>query len=76
MPDPARVLGFAGMLIAARDYKKRHPESLLVSVDTRLARLWLRLSDTGERCDLLGLRDEDGTMVVDAIEVKTAGTGG
>ena len=64
------------MLIAARDYKKRHPESLLVSVDTRLARLWLRLSDTGERCDLLGLRDEDGTMVVDAVEVKTAGTGG
>ena len=75
-PDPARVLGFAGMLIAARDYKKRYPESLLVSVDTRLARLWLRLSDTGERCDLLGLRYEDGTMVVDAIEVKTAGTGG
>ena len=75
-PDPARVLGFAGMLIAARHYKKRHPESLLVSVDTRLARLWLRLSDTGERCDLLGLRHEDGTMVVDAIEVKTTGTGG
>ena len=74
-PDPARVLGFAGMLIAARDYKERHPEALLVSVDTRLARLWLRLSDTGERCDLLGLRHEDGTMVVEAIEVKTAGTG-
>ena len=75
-PDPARVLGFAGMLIAARDYRERHPEALLVSVDTRLARLWLRLSDTGERCDLLGLRHEDGTMVVEAIEVKTAGSGG
>ena len=74
-PDPARVLGFAGMLIAARDYKDRHPEALLVSVDSRLARLWLRLSDTGERCDLLGLRHEDGTMVVEAIEVKTAGAG-
>ena len=75
-PDPAQVLGFAGTLIAARDYKARHPEALLVSVDTRLARLWLRLSDTGERCDLLGLRHEDGTMVVEAIEVKTVGTGG
>ena len=75
-PDPSRVLGFAGMLIAARDYRKRHPEALLVSVDTRLARLWLRLSDTGQRCDLLGLRHEDGTMIVGAIEVKTAGTGG
>ena len=38
-PDPARVLGFAGMLIAARDYKEQHPEALLVSVDTRLAAL-------------------------------------
>ena len=75
-PDAARVLGFAGMLIAARDYKERHREALLVSVDTRLARLWLRLSDTGERCDLLGLRSENGTMVVEAIEVKTAATGG
>ena len=75
-PDTARVRGFAGMLIAARDYRERHPEALLVSVDTRLARLWLRLSDTGERCDLLGLRNEDGTMVVEAIEVKTAGSGG
>ena len=75
-PDPARVRGFAGMLIAARDYRERHPEALLVSVDTHLARLWLRLSDTGERCDLLGLRSENGTLVVEAIEVKTAGTGG
>ena len=75
-PDPARVRGFAGMLIAARDYRDRHPEALLVSVDTRLARLWLRLSDTGERCDLLGLRSEEGSLVVEAIEVKTVGTGG
>ena len=75
-PDPARVRGFAGMLIAARDYRKRHPDALLVSVDTRLARLWLRLSDTGERCDLLALRSEDDTLIVEAIEVKTVGTGG
>ena len=47
-----------------------------MSVDTRLARLWLRLSDTGERCDLLGMRSENGTLVVEAIEVKTVGTGG
>ena len=75
-PDPAHVRGFAGLLIAARDYRERHPEALLVSVDARLARLWLRLSDIGERCDLLGLRREDGTLVVEAIEVKTVGTGG
>ena len=72
-PDKARVRGFAGMLIAARDYRARHPGALLVSVDTKLARLWLRLADTTERCDLLALRREEGVLTVDAIEVKTAG---
>ena len=72
-PDIARVRGFAGMLIAARDYRARHPGALLVSVDTKLARLWLRLSDASERCDLLALRREDGVLTVDAIEVKTTG---
>ena len=71
--DTARVRGFAGMLVAARDYRDRHPDALLVSVDTKLARLWLRLSDTAERCDLMALRREEGTITVDAIEVKTAG---
>ena len=71
--DPARVLGFAGMLVAARDYRDRHPDSLVVSVDTKLARLWLRFSDAAERCDLMALRREDGAITVDAIEVKTSG---
>ena len=74
-PDKPRVQGFAGMLIAARDYRRRHPGALVVSVDTNLARLWLRLTDSGERCDLLGLRNEDGVLTVDAIEVKTSGAG-
>ena len=71
--DPAGVLGFAGMLVAARDYRDRHPDALVVSVDTRLARLWLRLSDAAERCDLMALRREEGAITVDAIEVKTSG---
>ena len=73
LPDKPRVQGFAGMLIAARDYRFRHPGALVVSVDTKLARLWLRLADGTERCDLLGLRSEDGVLTVDAIEVKTSG---
>lgn len=74
-PDQAKVLGFAGMLLAARDYRNRYPQALLVSVDSDLARLWLRLSDAGERCDLLGLRSEHDVLIVEAIEVKTSGTG-
>ena len=73
-PDNPRVQGFAGMLIAARDYRDRHAGALIVSVDTKLARLWLRLADSTERCDLLALRSEDGVLTVDAIEVKTSGT--
>ncbi len=72
-PDNPRVQGFAGMLIAARDYRARYPGALVVSVDTRLARLWLRLADSTERCDLLGLRCQGGVLTVDAIEVKTSG---
>ena len=75
-PDVARVRGFAGMLIAARDYGKKHPDALLVSVDTKLARLWLRLTDASERCDLLALRREGEVLLVEALEVKTAGIGG
>ena len=73
-PDNKRVLGFAGMLIAARDYRDRYPDALLVSVDTKLARLWLRLTDSTERCDLLALRREDGMLIVEAAEIKTTGS--
>src|SRR5208337_170033 len=68
---PKRVLGLAGMLVAARDYRLRYPDSLLVSVDNEVARLWLRLGREGDRCDLLAVRHEGGAFVLEAIEVKT-----
>ncbi|MDQ3009153.1 MAG: AAA family ATPase [Acidobacteriota bacterium] len=70
-PDPNRVRGLAGMLVAARDYRLRHPDSLLVAVDSEVARLWLRLGPKGDRCDLLAVRREDEAFVLEAIEVKT-----
>lgn len=72
--DNANVLGFVGMLLAARDERRRHPDSLVASVDSRIARLWLRLGTGGptSRCDLLALRrDADGAFVFTALEVKT-----
>lgn len=72
-PDVARVRGLAGALIAARDYRRRHPDSLLVSVDGELARLWLRLTPRGERCDLIGLRADGDQLILETIEVKTSG---
>ena len=71
LPDSRRVLGLAGLLLAAQDYRQRYPDSLLVSVDNEVARLWLRLGRKGDRCDLLGVRREGETFIVEAIEVKT-----
>mgnify|MGYP001000320493 CR=1 FL=1 len=71
-PDPNRVRGLAGMLLAARDYRNRYPDCLLVGIDDELARLWLRLGQrTPERCDLLALRKENDRFVIECIEVKT-----
>ena len=76
MPDAKRVRGFCGMLLAARDYQKRHPNALLVSADSELARLWLRLGQQRERCDLFALREEQGQLFIDCLEVKTNLEGG
>ncbi len=50
-----KVIGLMGTLLAAREYLRRHPEALLVSTDSQLARTWLRLGTQGNRCDLLGI---------------------
>ena len=73
--DAGRVLGLAGMLLAARDYRLRNPQSLIVSVDHEIARLWLRLGKRGERCDLLCLRMEGGTFIVEPLEAKATYSG-
>ncbi|MGH6923391.1 MAG: AAA family ATPase, partial [Propylenella sp.] len=74
LPDNAKVLGFVGMLLAARHVRRLHPDALVASVDGRIARLWLKLGPAtrGERCDLIAVRrDADGLFRVTCIEVKT-----
>ena len=73
--DAGRVLGLAGMLLAARDYRLRHPQSLIVSVDHEIARLWLRLGNRRERCDLLCLRMGNDRFLVEPLEVKATFSG-
>ncbi len=76
LPDLKKVTGFIGLLLAARDFQRRYPGALVVSVDHPLARLWLRTGSqiSGERCDLLVLwRDEaNGAFSMMAVEVKTS----
>lgn len=73
-PDDAKVLGFVGMLLAARDVRRQFPDALVASVDGKIARLWLKLGPAagGERCDLIAVRrGADGSFRITCIEVKT-----
>ena len=75
-PDQKKVIGFAGLLFAARDLQRRYPGALVLSVDHPLARLWLRTGKRAleDRCDLLVLwKDETaGTFQLIAVEVKAS----
>lgn len=65
--------GFLGTILAAAWYTDRYPDSLIASLDSDFARLWLRERATDDsRADLIGLRsDGGGGLVVEPIEVKT-----
>ena len=69
---PEKVIGLTGAMLAARNYRREHPDALLVSTDSQLARTWLRLGAQGERCDMLALRHHENCLILEAIEVKTA----
>ncbi|QQS53741.1 MAG: AAA family ATPase [Candidatus Competibacteraceae bacterium] len=75
-PDQKKVIGFAGLLFAARDLQRRYPGALVLSVDHPLARLWLRTGKRAleNRCDLLVLwKDETAAAFhLIAVEVKAS----
>lgn len=62
-----------GKLVVVRDYRRKNPAGLAVSLDSSEARQWLVAGKTSKKqADLLGLREsEDGTIVLDVLEVKT-----
>ncbi len=66
-----QVKGSLGKLIAMRWYRLQQPSGLSVSLDTPTAARWLVAGHhSREKADLLGLREEDGGLVIDVIEVK------
>ncbi len=76
LPDKSLVLGFVGMLLAARHVRSEDPHALVASVDGSVARLWLKLSPVGDRrrCDLIALRrGANESFRITCIEVKTTG---
>ncbi|MDL2233981.1 hypothetical protein LJC63_10460, partial [Ruminococcaceae bacterium OttesenSCG-928-L11] len=68
--------GSLGLAIAAIKYKAHYPDSILVGLDTQLAREWLSDREDGRLPDLVGLRLEDEYEPrIDIIEVKTYAEG-
>lgn len=71
-PNQSFVQGLAGTLFVARDWKQQHPEGLLLSVDSPVARSWLGLGETSLRSDLVGLWEHDAKLEIEIMEVKTS----
>ncbi len=64
--------GSLGTAIAAINYKRKHPEALIVGLDTQLAQEWLSDREDGKLPDLIGIRlDDTEEAIIDIIEVKT-----
>lgn len=61
--------GSLGLAIAAINYIKKHPNAILVGLDTQLAQEWLSGRDDNYLPDLVGIRLDE--MIVDIVEVKT-----
>jgi hypothetical protein len=71
-----RQKGLIGTVFTAKYYSHKYPNSLVASLDTHDARLWLRdntIIEGEDRADLIGLRyNENGnTIFIEPIEVKT-----
>ncbi|KWX82526.1 hypothetical protein AMQ83_32655 [Paenibacillus riograndensis] len=69
-----RRKGLIGTVFAAAWYTKKYPNSLVASLDSRDAQVWLHDSRLGsERADLIGLRFDEttNTLYIQPIEVKT-----
>lgn len=64
--------GLLGTILAAEWYKEQYPECLIASLDTEIAKLWLSSrEDKSERADLVGLRMNENTLIIEPIEVKS-----
>ena len=70
--DERHGKGSLGTALAAIHYKREHPSSILVGLDTQLAQEWLSDREEGKLPDLVAINlFEDRTALVDIIEVKT-----
>lgn len=71
-PNQTFVQGLAGTLFVARLWKQQHPEGLLLSVDSPVARSWLGLGESSVRSDLVGVYEQNNALIIEILEIKTS----
>lgn len=70
--DTNKSKGTIGSAIASAWYKDTFQNSILASLDTDLARNWLKNRDDNKVSDIIGIRQITSTeAIVDVIEIKT-----
>lgn len=72
--DQSHGKGSLGLAIAAMRYRQQYPDSIIVGLDTQLAREWLSDRDDAKLPDLIAIRlgsTDEVPPVIDIIEVKT-----
>lgn len=70
--DERHGKGSLGTAIAAIHFRRKHPNAIIVGLDTQLAQEWLSDRDEGELPDLVVMRiNDDCSADIDIIEVKT-----
>lgn len=73
--DTNKSKGTIGSAIASAWYKDKFENSILASLDTDLARNWLKNREDNTVSDLIGIRQITATeAIVDVIEIKTHDT--
>jgi hypothetical protein len=71
LADPRIAKATIGVLTANRWYTEKHPDSLLISLDDPTSRQWiLGVGSDDRHGDLLGIRQTDEGVIVEALEVK------
>lgn len=70
--DERHGKGSLGAAIAAIHFGRKHPNAIIVGLDTQLAQKWLSDREEGELPDLVAIRiNDDCSADIDIIEVKT-----
>ncbi len=63
--------GSLGLAVTTNLYRQKYPDSIIVGLDTQLARVWLSGRENSILPDLVAIRVDNNEFIVDIIEVKS-----